>query len=137
MFRVCYKSSTIRVNGLELGNMCSDMYLGHNISTNEKDSITCDAMCNIWNNINLVWQILGTFLNLLNNNYSSSIALVFMVHLYGSCQVNRCRVCIMLGEKTLKVIWTVPYLTHNHVIVLLTDFIPLEMTFEKWYLTFY
>ncbi len=54
-------------------------------------TMTLDAKCNFWRSFNPYMADLG-------KNCISSIALVSMVHLYGSCQVNRCRIYVLLGE---------------------------------------
>ena len=53
---------TIVVGGAELERVQSAVHLGHHISTNDKDSLVCDAIAKFWRSFN-VWPILVKYIH--------------------------------------------------------------------------
>ena len=128
---------SIRVNDGLLSNIYSAIHLGHKISTTDKDSLVSDAICSFWKSFNLFLADFGH----LNSFVKCKLFKQYCCSYYGAALWNisskRVNDICTAWRKALRVVWEVPYMTHNYLLPIMSNCMSLKMSLERRFLKFY
>ena len=126
------------VNGEIVHTSISDnaVYLGHNISTSDRDSMILAAKRAFWKSYNNFVSHFGHLYSLLKISVFASFCCSFYgspLWLLNSTAVHS--LCVD-RRKSLRMLWRVHPMTHCDIIAALSNQLPLHMNLEKRFTTF-
>ncbi len=111
-------------------------HLGHTTSVSDKDSMISGAIASFWKVFNLLMSDFGGLYSFIKcklfkqyccSFYGSSVWLLTSKRCYDIC---------VAWRRVLRKLWNVPYRTHNKIIAILFNNLPLEMSLDTRFIKF-
>ena len=135
--RGCHVTTkSLKVQGVMLEYVSKTSHLGHHISVNNRESIESGALASFWKSFNIFMSDLGHLKSWLKNKLFNQYCCSF----YGAPLFNLESNCIhkicCAWRKSLRIIWSLPSMTHNLLITALSGNIPLLLSMYSRFLKF-